>query len=542
MKFAKTGALLLLPCVLSACAHLAADKVPPQQTVAAEAPVATPVETGPIDFDAALARTTQAYDSTGMVAAVSKDGTTIWQGADGLAEEGTDRPVTQDMLFPIASISKAFTTTALAILVERGSVDWDEPIRTYIPEFAMSDPWVSEHFTVRDALTHRSGLPLGAGDLLIWPDGNAEPEDVIKALPLLRPSAGFRSEYAYDNLLYVVAGEIVERVSGKSWADFVTDEILKPVGMERCVAEKTRIPAGARFVTGHERAAGADAGVPIDERLAFSETWNAAGGIWCDTAGMMKWGNFWLDGGVTEDGKRLLNEQQVREVWQGVTPTGVNGRLRAAGLSHLSAYALGWGTQDFAGRLLVSHGGGAPGVVSNFMIIPEENLVLFSATNDYRGAPSTFNYHIAAGLLGRPEFDFIADWGGAFAEAEAEGTQLIADTAASAPENAAPPSVPLSAYVGTYHDPWYGDVRIRMDGPDRLFIDMGRSEILDGDLTHYDADRFAAFWPDKSLKADAFVDFTVENGKVTGMKMKAISDLTDFSYDFHDLDLKRVKD
>lgn len=542
MNFAKTGALLFLPCALSACAHLAANEAPPQPAPVAEvsAPVAPAPK--PIDFDDALARTTQAYDSTGMVAAVSKDGETIWQGARGLAEEGTDRPVTQDMLFPIASISKAFTTTALAILVERGSVEWDEPIRTYIPEFAMSDPWVSEHFTVRDALTHRSGLPLGAGDLLIWPDGNAEPEDVIKALPLLRPSAGFRSEYAYDNLLYVVAGEIVDRVSGKSWADFITDEILRPVGMERCVAEKTRIPAGARFVTGHERAAGADAGVPIDERLAFSETWNAAGGIWCDTAGMMKWGNFWLDGGVTEDGKRLLNEQQVREVWQGVTPTGVNGRLRAAGLSHLSAYALGWGTQDFAGRLLVSHGGGAPGVVSNFMIIPEEKLVLFSATNDYRGAPSTFNYHIAAGLLGRPEFDFIADWGGAFAEAEAEGTQLIADTAASAPEDAAPPSLPLSAYVGTYHDPWYGDVTIRMDGPDRLFIDMGRSEVLDGDLTHYDADRFAAFWPDKSLKADAFVDFTVENGKVTGMTMKAISDLTDFSYDFHDLDLKRVKD
>ncbi|MEL7718736.1 serine hydrolase [Citromicrobium bathyomarinum] len=542
MNFAKTGALFFLPCALSACAHLAADDAPPQPAPVAEvsAPVAPAPK--PIDFDDALARTTKAYDSTGMVAAVSKDGETIWQGARGLAEEGTSRPVTQDMLFPIASISKAFTTTALAILVERGSVDWDEPIRTYIPEFAMSDPWVSEHFTVRDALTHRSGLPLGAGDLLIWPDGNAEPEDVIKALPLLRPSAGFRSEYAYDNLLYVVAGEIVERVSGKSWADFITDEILKPVGMERCVAEKTRIPARARFVTGHERAAGADAGVPIDERLAFSETWNAAGGIWCDTEGMMKWGNFWLDGGVTEDGKRLLNEQQVREVWQGVTPTGVNGRLRAAGLSHLSAYALGWGTQDFAGRLLVSHGGGAPGVVSNFMIIPEEKLVLFSATNDYRGAPSTFNYHIAAALLGRPEFDFIADWGGAFAEAEAEGTQLIADTAASAPEDAAPASLPLSAYVGTYHDPWYGDVRIRMDGPDRLFIDMGRSEILDGDLTHYDGDRFAAFWPDKSLKADAFVDFTVENGKVTGMKMKAISDLTDFSYDFHDLDLKRVKD
>ena len=540
MKFAKTGALVLLPCVLSACAHASAQEAPPQPPVVeAPAPSTSPTT---LDYDAALRRTVQAYDSTGMVAAVSIDGETVWDGARGLAEEGTQRPVTQDMLFPIASISKAFTTTALAILVERGSVKWDEPIRTYIPEFAMSDPWVSEHFTVRDALTHRSGLPLGAGDLLIWPDGDAEPEDIIAALPHLRPSAGFRSEYAYDNLLYIVAGEIVERASGKSWAEFVTDEILEPVGMTRCVADKSRIPAGARFVTGHERAAGADAGVSIDERLAFSQTWNAAGGMWCDTEGMMKWGRFWLDGGVTEDGKRLLNQRQVREVWQGVTPMGVNGRLRAAGLSHLSAYALGWSTQDFAGRLLVSHGGGAPGVVSNFMIIPEEDLVLFSATNDYRGAPSTFNYHVAAALLDHPELDFITDWGGAFAKAEAEGTKLIADTASSAPEDAAAPSLPLSAYAGTYHDPWYGDVRIRLTDDGGLFIDMGRSEILDGELTHYEADRFAAFWPDSSLKADAFVDFTVENGRVTGMKMQAISDLTDFSYDFHDLDLKRVAD
>ena len=537
MNFARTGALLLLPTALFAAAPLHAAGQAPQAQPAADATAAPLVL---VDYDAALQRTMQAYDSTGMVAAISKDGETVWRGAEGLAEEGTNRAVTQDMLFPIASISKAFTATALAILVDRGEVDWDAPVRTYIPEFAMWDPWVSEEFTVRDALTHRSGLPLGAGDLLIWPDGDAKPEDIIAALPHLRPSSDFRSEYAYDNLLYIVAGEIVERVSGKSWAEFVTDEILVPVGMGQCVADKGRIPAGVPFVTGHERAAGADAGVPIDERLAFSETWSAAGGIWCNTDGMMTWGRFWLDEGVTEGGKRLLSEKQVREVWQGVTPTGVSGRLRAAGLSHLSAYSLGWFTQDFAGRLLVSHGGGAPGVVSNFMIIPEEDLVLFSASNDYRSAPSTFNYHVAVALLGHPENDFITDWGGAFAKAEAAGTQLIADTATGTPEGAAPPSLPLSAYVGTYRDPWYGEVRIRMQG-DGLFIDMGRSEILDGDLTHYEKDRFAAFWPDSSLKADAFVDFTVENGNVTGMKMKAISDLTDFSYDFHDLDLKRVE-
>ncbi|MCP9223801.1 serine hydrolase [Erythrobacter sp. LQ02-29] len=537
MTFARTGAALLLSTALAACAHTQLDTptppVPPTPPAVATAAAAP-------DYDAALQRTMQAYDSTGMVAAVSIDGKTVWQGARGLAEEGTNRPVTQDMLFPIASISKAFTTTALAMLVDQGKVDWDAPVRTYIPEFAMYDPWVSEHFTVRDALTHRSGLPLGAGDLLIWPDGDAKPEDIIKALPLLRPTTGFRAEYAYDNLLYVVAGEIVRRVSGQSWSDFVTANILQPVGMGECVASKNLIPAGEPFVIGHERAAGADAGVPIDERLAFSETWNPAGGIWCDTEGMMKWGRFWLDGGVTADGKRLLSEKQAAEVWKGVTPETVSGSLRKAGVSHLELYALGWNVQDFEGQLLVSHGGGAPGVVSNFMIIPEENIVLFSATNDYRGAPSTFNFAMADELLGQQDHDFIGEWGGAFAKREAEGTKLLADTAASPPADAKPASLPLSAYVGTYRDPWYGEVRVRMNDAGGLFIDMGRSEILDGDLTHYNGDRFAAFWPDSSLKADAFVDFTVAGGKVTGMTMKAISDLTDFSYDFHDLDLKRV--
>ena len=495
----------------------------------------------PPDYDYEMQRVMQAYDSTGMAAAVMVDGKIAWTGAAGLAEEDTDRSVTTDMLWPIASISKAFTTTALAILVDRGEVEWDAPVRTYIPEFAMWDPWVSEHFTVRDALTHRSGLPLGAGDLLIWPDGDAEPEDVIAALPHLRPSTGFRSEYAYDNLLYVVAGEIVERVSGRDWGEFVTGEILQPVGMTECAAERAMLPDGAPVVTGHERAAGAEDGVPTDPRLDFSPTWSAAGGIFCTPEGMMKWSKFWIDGGVTEGGQRIVSEEQARELWQGVTPTGVRGGLQAAGSSNLAMYALGWSVHDFEGTLAVGHGGGAPGVVSNLLILPDRDIAIFSATNDYRGAASTFNYHIASALLGAPENDFIGDWGAAFAEAEARGAALIGETGASAPADASPPPLPLAAYVGTYRDPWYGEVTIR-ETANGLYIDMGRSTVLDGDLTHYDGNRFAAFWPDSSLKADAFVDFEVEDGRVVRMTMQAISDLTDFSYDFHDLRLERVTD
>ena len=244
----------------------------------------------PPDYAGEAKRIMSGLDATGMTAAVSIDGKLVYSGAYGSIEDGKSAPVTPDTLFPIASISKAFTTTALAMLVDEGKLAWDDPVRKYIPEFAMYDPWVSEHFTVRDALTHRSGLPLGAGDLTIWPDGNATPDDVIATLKYLRPTTGFRDGYAYDNLLYIVAGEIVERVSGTSWTDFITSRIFAPVGMNDCAADKTRIRPGQAFATGHERAAADTHGTPIDQRMAFSKTWDAAGGIWCTSGDMMKWG------------------------------------------------------------------------------------------------------------------------------------------------------------------------------------------------------------------------------------------------------------
>lgn len=504
------------------------------QDVAAVAPVSRPA----LDYEAELQRTLEGYDSTGMVASVLIDGEMVYLGALGTAEEGSNRPVTTDMAFPIASISKAFTTTALAILVDRGKVDWDAPVRRYIPEFAMYDPWVSEHFTVRDALTHRSGLPLGAGDLLIWPDGNAAPADVIAALPHLRPSTGFRDGYAYDNLLYIVAGEIVERVSGDSWADFVTDELLVPIGLTGCAAQMDRIPEGMSVVTGHERAANADAGVPVDERLQFSPTWSAAGGIFCTAGDMMTWAKFWLDDGVTQRSERLLSEAQLAEVWTGVTPVSAPGFLKASGSSHLALYSLGWFVQDYEGTLMVRHSGGAPGVVSNLILLPEKGIAIFASSNDYRPAAHSFTYHIANALIADEKRDLIADLGAAFRSAEQNGEVLIADMV-QAPGAPSAPDLALPAYAGTYRDAWYGAVHISQDA-DGLFIDMSRSEILDGALTHISGNRFAAFWPDSSLKADAYVDFLVEDGAVTGLTMQAISDLTDFSYDFHDLQLQRV--
>ncbi|MGV6820735.1 MAG: serine hydrolase [Parvularcula sp.] len=519
---------------------MVAAAIPSFVAIAGMGALAAGAATDPIepDFDLAAHQAIEAYDATGLTVAVMEDGKLSFVGAYGVLRQGKRKKVTEETLFPIASISKAFTTTALAILVDRGQVDWDAPVKTYIPEFAMWDPWVTEHFTVRDALTHRSGLPLGAGDLLIWPDGGASVEDVIKALPHLEPSTEFRSAYAYDNLLYIVAGEIVARVSGESWSDFVQTEILDPVGMKNCAVDRSRLRRGQRVVTGHEREPGAKDGVPVPKALQFSPTWAAAGGIFCSAPEMMRWAKFWLDRGVTADGERLISERQYKELWRGVTPVGVPGALRKTGASHLGLYALGWNVLDFEGRLMVTHSGGAPGVASRFILFPEEGIAIFASSNDYRSTATTLGWQIADDLIGGRSFDYIAD-GRAKFERSLKNARRALSGAVKPPADAASPSLPLAAYTGVYSDPWYGEVAISQNRKG-LFIDMGRSEVLDGQLTHYDGDRFVAFWPNRSLKADAFVDFTVEDGMVTGLTMKAVSEITDFSYDFHDLNLEKV--
>ena len=377
--------------------------------------------------------------------------------------------------------------------------------------------------------------------MTIWPDGNATPKDVIATLQYLRPTTGFRDGYAYDNLLYIVAGEIVERVSGQQWTDFIASRIFAPIGMDGCAADKSLIRPGQSFATGHERAAADTHGTPIDQRMTFSTTWDAAGGIWCSSADMMKWGQFWLDDGVAADGTRLLSKEQAQAVWTGVTPVSTT-ISPETGKGNLVLYGLGWFLSNSDGTPIVYHSGGAPGVTSNFIILPARKTVIFASSNDYMSTAGAWTRHIADALAdGKQDADVV----GKAIEANAKAnTQAVAalGNAVTPPKDAARPTLPLDAYVGTYRDPWYGTVTISRRDADAgggLYIDMGRSELLDGPLTPFDGDTFAAIWPDKTMKADAFVTFTVQDGKAVGMKMKAISDITDFSYDFHDLDLKR---
>ena len=491
----------------------------------------------PEQIEAYATKAVEDFDVTGLaITVVSKD-STIFQKVYGVRDVRTQQPIDENTIFPFASIGKAFTTTALAMLVDEGKLDWDDPVRKYIPEFEMSDPYITAEFSVRDLVTHRSGLPPGAGDLLVFPDANPEVSDILAAIKHIPPTTSFRSEYAYDNLLYVVAGDVLSRIDGRPWHKVIEARIFKPLKMKSCEALPSKAAASKNTVTQHLRDTTTWAAEPINPVYIIGDNVSPAGGLSCSITDLSKWAQFWLNNATTPSGQRLLSESQAREVWTGVTPQGGGGIMAELGGSHLSIYGLGWGLRDFHGKLLASHSGGVLGGSSYFGVLPEADTAVFVMSNVSTYASSALALQL---LSDAASSDANSDWlGRLFAIASGRKTAMQKDSGDSDGEDAVKdvavePARALDDYVGAYLDPWYGLVSIEIRAG-ALFIDMSRSQALDATLIPVAPDKFVARWPDRTLNADAYVIFSVEDDQVTGMTMEAVSDTTDFSFDFHDL-------
>ena len=226
------------------------------------------------------------FNVPGIAVGVVKDGKLIHAKGYGVANLSTGKKVDENTLFGVASNSKAMTAGALGILVDEGKIKWDDKVTDYIPEFKMYDPYVTDAFTIRDLLTHRSGLGLGAGDLMMFPDGSDfSKKDIIHNLRYLKPVSAFRTKYDYDNNLYIVAGEVVAKASGMSWEDFVEKRIMQPLEMNATAASLYRLKDRSNGIRPH---------APVDGKLQvldidWSESANAAGGIWSNVTDWSKW-------------------------------------------------------------------------------------------------------------------------------------------------------------------------------------------------------------------------------------------------------------
>lgn len=496
----------------------------------------------PAQVEAYVAKAVEDFEVTGLAITVVTKDSVVFQDVYGVRDVRTGVPVDENTIFPFASISKAFTTAALAMLVDEGKLDWDDPVRNYIPEFEMSDPYITAEFSVRDLVTHRSGLPPGAGDLLLIPDANPEVSDILAAIKHIPPSTSFRSRYAYDNLLYIVAGEVLSRIDGRPWHKIIEARIFKPLNMKSCEALPSKAAASKNTVTQHLRVPETWEAKPINPLYIVGDNVSPAGGLSCSITDLAKWAQFWLNDATAPSGERLISEAQAREVWTGVTPQGGGGLMGDLGGSHLSIYGLGWGLRDFHGKLLVSHSGGVLGGSSYFGVLPEVDIAVFVTSNVSTYASSALALQILSDAAG-PESN--SDWLGRLHSIAANRKATMQkDSGDSESEDAVKdmaiePVRSLAEYVGTYVDPWYGPVSIEIRN-DALFIDMSRSQILDAPLIPVEPDKFVARWPDRTLNADAYVVFSAnEDGRVTGMTMEAVSETTDFSYDFHDLNFTK---
>jgi len=482
------------------------------------------------------ARAMSEFDVPGMAIGIVKRDQVLLAKGYGIREIGRKEQIDPQTLFKIASNSKAFTTAALAVLVDDGLISWDGLVIDYIPEFRMNDPWVTANFTVKDLLTHRSGLAPFVGDMLLWPEPNEfTVEDIIYALRFFKPVSSFRSQYAYDNQLYIVAGEIIPRVTGKSWGEFVESRLMRPAGMKHCFADKIPKKRMRNLATPH--------GV-MEEQLSVIERGRipaqppisaAAGGIICSLDDMMTWVRTQLKHGTTPGGEVLFSEAQSREMWKPQMLLNVRERDFEMNRTHFKAYGLGWRLADVHGFKEVSHTGTLAGMKSYVVMVPELELGVVLLTNGSSSAArSTVMTTIVRSFMPVEQVDWIQ-----MVLDEQEAAQkppaVKGEEAADGTEISAPSG--LSHFTGRYRDPWFGDITITLKD-DQLVFAADKSPKFLGEMRQLEGNRFSVRWIDRTLGADAYVLFeTDRKGKVTGISM---TKMDDGDYDFEDLELKRV--
>ncbi|MBQ4832968.1 serine hydrolase [Pseudoalteromonas sp. MMG010] len=472
------------------------------------------------------------FDVPGMAVAIVENDEVVFAKGFGIANLNTKAAVNKDTLFGIASNTKAFTSAALAKLVDEGKISWDDRVIDHLPEFRLYDAYVTREMRIRDLLSHRSGLGLGQGDLMIWPSTDKPISEILAGLKYLKPASSFRSQYAYNNLMFVTAGEVVARVSGMSWNDYIEKNILQPLHMDNSRAGFSRIPkSNKNWAIGH---------IPMDGKLNpffvnYLEDFRGAGAIASSASDMSQWLLTQLDGGKMPTGETLFSEKQQAQMWHPHITSMASKSAFEAYHQQFRGYGLGWSIEDYHGFKKLGHGGGILGMVSQVTLVPEKKLGIVILSNQQAfSALSAITHEVLEDALKLDDKEWVED----LAKKHFAGkNKAYAHAKPDTPVDYQP-QLPNINYTGTLHDNWYGDVVVeQLDG--KLRIDFTHTKRLKGTLEHYTGNTFIVKWDEKLLEADAFIRFDLNpDNRVKSAKMEAVStDVTDFSFDFRNLNL-----
>jgi len=483
------------------------------------------------EIDAYAQQVIADWKGPGMAIAIVKDDKVVLQKGYGLRELGKPDKVDENTLFAIASNTKAFTTASLAILVDEKKLSWNDKVSKYLPDFQMYDPWVTHELTIRDLVSHRVGLDTFSGDLL-WYDTTYSTDEILRRVRYLKPVSSFRSRYGYQNLMFIAAGKVVEKVSGKPWADFVKERILTPLGMNRTTTSIRDLRDN--YAIPHNESGGTLRVLP----LGFLDSAAGAVRLNSSVADLSKWIRLQLGRGTFE-GKTIFSRQQSWEMWQ---PNIMQPISEASSQNnptrHFNAYGMGWGMYDYYGRKIINHSGGLDGMLSYTVLIPEENAGFVVLTNNESPSFLIMMNKIRDMLVDAPKRDWNAE-----AKAQVERNKA-ADAAERAKVDAArvpntKPSLDLAKYAGTYSSQMYGDVTVTNENG-KLVLRLGPAPNFVADLEHWHYDTFQIHWrPTVNYNFPrGFVTFTIAEDATTD-QLKIDQPNNDFW--FYELELKRTK-
>jgi len=489
-------------------------------------------------FDDTVAR----YHLPGLAVGIVEDGEVAYTRTAGeLAAVGGEK-IDADTLFKIASNSKAMTTGLLARLVDAGKLEWDDPVTKYLPDFRMFDPWVTREMQVRDLLIHNSGLGAGAGDLMLWPGPNHfSRADVIHGLRYLKPTYSFRSRYAYDNTLYIVAGEVAAAAGGAPYETLVRRELFAPLGMDRCQVGEWNRDAVGNVAQPHARRDDANIVVGADEAVIPNVPMMAAGGIRCSLRDMLAWATMWLEPETSGlvNGKPWLSPEQREAVWSPQTIMPLSRRMREWDDSHYSAYGYGWRLADVDGTQKVSHTGTLSGMYSALTLLPQKRIgfvILINADAD--DARTVLNQVLVKQFTAPAQRRTVAHYADALdRDARAAKQQRpVPDTSSRRPAKAAG----MAGQLGVYRDPWFGDVSICPAGDGVRFASV-KSPRMVGDVMRA-GDRLLVQWQGSGADTEPWLAFGSDTVAPMTLEMSKIDPDADFSSDFEDLSFVRVGD
>ncbi|WP_313644233.1 serine hydrolase domain-containing protein [Stenotrophomonas sp.] len=488
-------------------------------------------------FDALLDQATQRYHLPGIAMGVIDDGKVVYRGARGELVAGGGAAVNDDTLFKIASNTKAMTAAVLARLVQAGKLRWEDPVTKHLPQFRMQDPWVTRNMQVRDLLIHNSGLGLGAGDLMLWPEpNNFDRNDIIAGLAHLKPAGSFRSDYAYDNLLYVVAGEVAAAAAGKPYAQLVREEIFQPLGMQRCQVGAWSAAAVGNIAQPHQRDGDRNIAAERDPAQVSDFPSMAAGGVRCSLNDMLRWMQVLLD---PAQAPGWLDAAQRQALWTSHMPMPINQRLRDWDNTHFHAYGYGWRLSDMDGQWKVAHTGTLSGMYSSLALLPDMKTgVVMLINGEGEEARTALMQAMLKHYTAPAQQHDVLHYAGLMEQAAAQ-RRSAGHVRPSLPTARPATVAEFGDRAGIWRDPWFGEVTLcPRDG--KLQFVSAKSPRMSGQVMRAD-ERWYVAWQGLGEDADAWLEFAGDAQRPL-LHLRAIDPDIDFSYDYPDLEFQRHGD